>query len=487
MDVPREGDRIAGKYVVERVLGEGGMGVVVAARHEALDQRVAIKFLLPHVVSDPMIVERFAREARAAAKIQSAHVARVIDVGIMDDGAPYMVMEYLEGEDVETYIERKGPLEIADAVGIVIEACEAIAEAHMASIVHRDLKPANLFLARTPGRRIVKVLDFGISKFSSDTKGPKTQTGGLLGTPYYMSPEQLTDTKNVDARSDIWTLGIILYQLLSGGVPFHGETMPEVVGQILKNMPGGLREVRPDVSEALDLIILKCMSSNPAHRFADVGELVTALAPFAPGSQAHVDAVNRALTGMSGPPSTQIGDGATLATGSVQLSTGSALEVERVRRSDRPASAGTLGAVASLEGPRKSRSSLPYVVMALAAATVIGVVAFALGKNGNAGPPAVASTASATVTVTALPPQATTPVSAAVATAPPSAVPSVAPAVSASAIATAHFTATTATPASAVAPTHATATAIATAIATATATTTATATATANPMNMGLK
>jgi len=481
MDIPREGDRIAGKYVVERVLGEGGMGVVVAARHEALDQRVAIKFLLPHVVSDPMIVERFAREARAAAKIQSAHVARVIDVGIMDDGAPYMVMEYLEGEDVETYIERKGPLEIPDAVGIIIEACEAIAEAHMASIVHRDLKPANLYLARTPGRRIVKVLDFGISKFSNDTKGPKTQTGGLLGTPYYMSPEQLTDTKNVDARSDIWTLGIILYQLLSGVVPFHGETMPEVVGQILKNMPGPLRDVRPDVPEALDQAILKCMSSNPSLRFADVGELVTALAPFAPGSQAHVDAVNRALTGMSGPPSAHIGDGATLATGGMQLPTGSALELDLVRRSDRPASAGTLGAVASLEEPKRPRSPVPYVVMALAAATIIGVVAFSVGKNGNAGTATTASTtastAPASITLTAPPPSTT--VSAGIATAPPSAAPSVAPAVSASAVATAHPTATAKPTASAVATAHATATA--------TMTTTATATATANPMNMGLK
>lgn len=486
MDIPREGERIAGKYVVERVLGEGGMGVVVAARHEALDQRVAIKFLLPHVISDPLVVERFAREARAAARIQSPHVARVIDVGTLDDGSPYMVMEYLEGEDVETYLERKGPLDIAEAVGIIIEACEAIAEAHMASIVHRDLKPANLFLARTPGRRIVKVLDFGISKFSKDTKGPKTQTGGLLGTPYYMSPEQLTDTKNVDARSDIWTLGIILYQLLSGIVPFHGETLPEVVGQILKNAPGKLRDARPDVPEALEHVILKCMNTSPALRYADVGELVMALAPFSPGSKAHVEAIMRALTGVDGPPSAQgLGGAATLATGSVPPPTGSALEVDLVRRIERPVSAGTLGAVARLEEPKKSRSPLPYVVIALSAATVIGIVAFAMGEhNGGPGAATVDPAPSATVSVTpAIPPSASS--SAGVAALPPSAVPSAA----ASAVAP--------IPTSTVVATHATSrpTASATARPSASvaatthpaATATATATTTNNPMNMGLK
>ena len=484
MDVPREGDRIAGKYVVEKVLGEGGMGVVVAARHEALDQRVAIKFLLPHVVSDPLIVERFAREARAAAKIQSAHVARVIDVGTLDDGAPYMVMEYLEGEDVEAYLERKGPLEIPDAVGIIIEACEAIAEAHMASIVHRDLKPANLFLARTPGRRVVKVLDFGISKFSKDTKGPKTQTGGLLGTPYYMSPEQLTDTKNVDGRSDIWTLGVILHQLLSGVVPFFGETLPEVVGQILKNAPGKLRDTRADVPEALEHVIQKCMSSNPALRFADVGELVTALAPFAPGAQAHVAAVTRSLGGMSGPPSARnpIGVAATVASDRPPPPpTGSALEIDLVRRSDRPASAGTLSALASTDGPKKARSPMPYVVVAMAAATAIGVAAFVLGKgSGGAATTGTESVPPATNSAPVLPPpSATAPASAAALA--PSTVPSVVPAASVVAVThTATTTTTTAKPPPSVAvTTHATATATVTA--------TAPATAPTNPMNMGLK
>src|SRR5579863_6621840 len=220
----QEGEILDGKYRVDRVLGVGGMGIVVAATHVALNQRVAIKFLLPAAVGNPQIIERFAREARAAVQIQSEHVARVTDVGTLPTGSPYMVMEFLEGSDLAAAIERGGAMPVAQAVGFVLQACEAIAEAHALGIVHRDLKPANLFLARRAGRDpMVKVLDFGISK-TKDAAAGLTQTSSVMGSPYYMAPEQMMSSKDVDVRSDIWALGIILYELLSGKAPFQGDT-----------------------------------------------------------------------------------------------------------------------------------------------------------------------------------------------------------------------------------------------------------------------
>jgi serine/threonine-protein kinase len=292
-----EGTLLAGKYRIEKVLGEGGMGVVVAARHVDLDQRVAIKFLLPHALADETVVARFAREARAAAKIQSPHVAKVMDVGRLDDGSPYMVMEYLEGEDLESRLQRDKTIPVSEAVGIMLQACEAMAEAHAAGIIHRDLKPANLFLARTPGRKsVVKVLDFGISKIANDSGKPVTQTASLLGTPYYMSPEQLRSVKTLDARSDIWAMGVILYELLGGSVPFLADTMPGVVAMILQNDPPPLAELCPTCPKDLVAVIAKCMKSDPSQRFSDVGELARALAPFGDAAaQGSVDATTRAL------------------------------------------------------------------------------------------------------------------------------------------------------------------------------------------------
>jgi len=217
---PPPGTLLAGKYRVEGVLGTGGMGVVVAAHHEQLDQKVAIKLLLPEAAAHPEIVERFAREARAAAKIRGDHVARVIDVGALDDGTPFMVMEYLEGRDLAQELREARPLASTDVAHWILEACEAIAQAHAARIVHRDLKPSNLFLARQLNKSvIVKVLDFGISK-SIDPDAPAlTRTTSLVGTAFYMSSEQLTAAKTVDTRADIWALGVIMYELLAGTPP----------------------------------------------------------------------------------------------------------------------------------------------------------------------------------------------------------------------------------------------------------------------------
>ncbi|MCU0683114.1 MAG: serine/threonine protein kinase [Polyangiaceae bacterium] len=278
-----EGEIIAGKYRVERVLGSGAMGVVVAATHLGLRQPVAIKLMLNASLARPDLVARFSREARAAATIKSEHVARVIDVGELDGGAPFIVMELLEGEDLAGLLLRRGPLPPAEAVGYVLEACDAIAEAHAAGIIHRDLKPANLFLTSRPdGTPLVKVLDFGISKISADADGgaPLTVTRAIMGSPVYMPPEQLRSSRDVDVRSDIWSLGVILYELVSGRTPFRGRDLPELAIQIFQ---GELKPTgSPDVPPGLEAVLERCLQRHREDRFADLGHLVTALAPFGP-------------------------------------------------------------------------------------------------------------------------------------------------------------------------------------------------------------
>ena len=287
-DVPvAEGTMLADKYRVERVLGRGGMGVVVAATHVELDQRVALKFLLPEAMESVEVVERFAREARAAVKIESEHVARVIDVGRLPNGLPYMVMEYLNGRDLAALLEEQIKLSVEDALDYVLQACEAIAQAHALGIIHRDLKPANLFVTTRPdGTASIKVLDFGISKVSLTGASPAemnlTQTAAIMGSPTYMSPEQMRASRDVDPRADIWALGVILYELLTGQPPFGGGTMPELCASILKEAPAPIRPARPDVPEALDAAILRCLEKNPAARFANVAELTSALVDYAP-------------------------------------------------------------------------------------------------------------------------------------------------------------------------------------------------------------
>jgi eukaryotic-like serine/threonine-protein kinase len=280
------GQILAGKYRVERVLGEGGMGVVIAAHHLHLDKRVALKFLRPEVAANREIVARFSNEARSAARIQSEHVARVLDVGVLDDGSPYMVMEYLEGTDLAGLIKQHGRIPGPEAIEYVLQACEALAEAHVAGIVHRDLKPANLFLTRrADGSPSVKVLDFGISKaaLSSDAPGQAlTQTAAVLGSPSYMAPEQLKSARQVDARTDVWALGIILHELMTGEVAFRADTVPELYVSILQSPPTPLRQRLPNAPPALEAVLLRCLEKDPARRYASVGELALALADFAP-------------------------------------------------------------------------------------------------------------------------------------------------------------------------------------------------------------
>jgi serine/threonine-protein kinase len=282
---PRQpGDVVAGKYRVEGVIGFGGMGVVLAARHEVLEQRVAIKFLAGHLASDPEGCARFMREARLAARLQSDHVARVFDVAVAPDGLPYMVMELLDGVDLDRELATRGALPIAEAVGYVLEALDALAEAHDLGIVHRDLKPANLFLATRPdGSRRVKVLDFGISKAlrQGGEDASRTTTAVTMGSPGYMSPEHIRSARSVDLRTDLWSMGVILYELLTCKPAFDGESVGDTFAAIREDALPRVRDHRPEVPEALAAIVDRCLERDRERRWPDARTLAEALAPFA--------------------------------------------------------------------------------------------------------------------------------------------------------------------------------------------------------------
>jgi len=298
----REGQVLAGKYRVDRVLGVGGMGVVVAAYNLVLDTRVALKFLLPAMLANQEAVARFLREARAAAKIVSEHAARVHDVGTLDNGSPYIVMELLEGGDLAEWLRQRGPLPIDLAVDFVLQACVAIAEAHRLGIVHRDLKPANLFCVRgSDGQFVVKVLDFGISKLTEAARASEppgmsvTKTAAVMGSPLYMSPEQMRSAKDVDALTDIWALGVVLFQLLTGTTPFVGEAIAEVAVKVTADPVPSPRAMRPDVPPGLEAIIFKCLQKDRRDRYPNVAALGVALLPF--GSRRARTSVER-ITGI---------------------------------------------------------------------------------------------------------------------------------------------------------------------------------------------
>jgi WD40 repeat protein/serine/threonine protein kinase len=301
----RAGDVLASKYRVERILGIGGMGVVMSALHLQLGQRVAVKFVRPEKATDPETVERFAREARAVVQLRSEHVARILDVGELDGGSPYIVMEYLEGTDLATMVRRDGPVSVTVAADYVVQALDALAEAHAIGIVHRDLKPSNLFVTRrSDGTAWLKVLDFGISKLGAQADvSTLTGTHSIIGSPAYMSPENLWSSKLVDARSDIWSLGIILYELVTGELPFSAPAYSTLVLKVamapLPSLAGKGSVAGP--AEEFDALVRRCLEKEPARRFDSVAGLAAALQPFAPASAAPT--VERVCKLLSEPPS----------------------------------------------------------------------------------------------------------------------------------------------------------------------------------------
>ncbi|MEZ4220441.1 MAG: serine/threonine-protein kinase [Polyangiaceae bacterium] len=290
------GEVIAGKYVVEGVIGDGGMGTVLKALHRELEEFVAIKMLKAAWLAEADVLSRFNREARAIVKLKGEHIARVLDVGRTDDGTPFMVMEYLQGADLGTVMKR-GPAAWQDAVDWIIEACDALGEAHSHGIIHRDIKPENLFLVERHGRASVKLLDFGISKLAlANEAEPLGMTTRMLGTPLYMSPEQVRASAEVDHRSDIWSLGTVLYELLTGHPPFVADTLPEVCAMILEDSPRALAEFRSDLPPELQRVVARCLAKRADDRFPNVAEFAIELLPLAhPRQHATVEHLTRVL------------------------------------------------------------------------------------------------------------------------------------------------------------------------------------------------
>ena len=297
--VPAPGDVIAERFRIEAEIGRGGMGVVLRGRDG--ERAVAIKVLLPEAVENAEAVARFVNEARAARELTSAHCVRVYDVGSLDGGLPFMVMELLEGTDLGSLVEKQGPMSVADACDAIIEACDALAEAHARGMVHRDVKPANLFAARAPdGTTKVKVLDFGVSKLAATMRAAAlTSTGTILGSPHYMAPEQLKSSKGVDLRADVWSLGVVLYELLTAKLPFQGSSFGELFMHIVSQVPEPPTTHRKNLPPGLVEIITRCLEKDREKRYADVAALVAALARFA--SPKGADAARRIVDSRDAP------------------------------------------------------------------------------------------------------------------------------------------------------------------------------------------
>ena len=277
---PRAGKIVGGKYRLSRRLGEGGMGEVYEAQHTVIGRRFAIKFLHAYLAQNPETMTRFRHEAETAGGIEHENIGAALDFGTADDGTPYLVMEYLEGEDLARLLVRNGPLPVARATYIIIQACRGLTAAHARGIVHRDLKPENLFICRrNDGGDLVKVVDFGIAKLR--TKVTVTQSGVTMGTPCYMSMEQAKGAKEVDERTDIYSLGVILYEILTGARPYPGENYNEVLYNLFTTEPARLDTLRPGVPVGLCEVVNRAMAREARNRFETATALADALVPFA--------------------------------------------------------------------------------------------------------------------------------------------------------------------------------------------------------------
>jgi serine/threonine protein kinase len=416
--LPSPGDLVAGKYRLSRVIGRGGMGVVYAANHELLGQSVALKVLRPSVARNATTVARFVNEGRAAARLENIHVARVMDVGTIDGGLPFLVFEFLDGADLSVVLEARGPLPFTMVVDYLMEALEAIAEAHSVGIVHRDLKPSNLFLARRKDGDVIKVLDFGIAKAITDTTGPggaMTSTQAVLGSPSYMSPEQLRSAKNIDARADIWSLGVIAYELLTGALPFEAQNVVALFAIIQETDPRPLGELRPDVPPGLVAAVHACLRRSASDRFACVTDLAQELAPH--GSPPAAVSLQRIRAILPGPrPVARSGlDFAPLESRSARTDVGFTATLPAYSPASLAVSNGgavspvaqTTDGVISQRTPglptRRNRVLLVAAGVALAAAVLGGGV---LAMRGGSHPanPAATATATATPVTSTVPP-----------------------------------------------------------------------------------
>jgi serine/threonine-protein kinase len=358
--IPKHGDLVGGRYVADAILGRGASSIVMTAHHPDLARTVAIKILRDWGAL-PQARDRIVREARALTLMQSEHVVRVMDVAL-HEGAPFIVMEHLEGQDLARVLRERGPLPIADVIDYVLQACDAIAEAHARGIIHRDLKPSNVFLTkRIDGSPLVKVIDFGIAKTPASVGDglelSLTDTAAILGSPMYMSPEQVRSSKHVDHRTDVWSLGVIVYRLLTGVAPFEGETFSSVCAAIIADEPVSLRVRRPEVPEALWHVVERCMKKDAVWRYASVLELARALEPFA--SELGRASIQRLLR--AAPVAVPAAEPAQAATQEAPL--------------EGTLGAGTFAVPADVPAPSRTNRRIAWGILG-AAAAAIGVVVF---------------------------------------------------------------------------------------------------------------
>jgi eukaryotic-like serine/threonine-protein kinase len=377
------GSVVADRYVVGRLLGSGTMGTVRAAFDLELCADVAIKFVSTDELSREETVERFKREVRVAAGIKSEHVVRVLDDGSLPNGTPFMVMELLEGRGLDAERDLRGVIPAHEAVGYILPAIEVLAEAHAAGVVHRDIKPANLFLEdRGHARRCVKLLDFGVSKSRvalASRENAITKTGVIMGSPLYMAPEQLRSTRAVDARADIWSLGAILYELVTGHTAHVGDSLAEVCATLLRDAPRPITDVGCELPPGFAEVVMRCLEPHPERRYSNVAELGAALLPFAPGGAVHVERAKRALARV--PAEGEVLERAPSSDAPVTIGIGSGTAREP---SDAPSELG---------GFRMARVALAFTLVGLGIGTVFVVeVTKRLQEHGARPPPVTIAT-----------------------------------------------------------------------------------------------
>ena len=370
----KPGDIIAGKYRVEGTLGSGGMAVVLSATQLDLDRLVAIKVMRAELTQVPGAVQRLLLEAKLTARFRSEHICKVLDVGTLGSGAPYVVMEHLEGSDLNGLLVERGRFDVVTAVDLILQACEGIAEAHAADVIHRDLKPENLFVTNLlDDPPTVKVLDFGISKQLGARPSGRVHTNpsAALGSPYYMAPEQMHAPKDADLRADVWAIGAILFELLTGETPFDGDTLPEVCAAVMHGAPKRARELCPELPEPLCDAIERCLKKPPNQRFSSIAELAVALAPFgSPRAAASLKRIERVLA-RNTPVSDVVNVDPELVTLIGSEPTGPGHDARQIELK----SAGTTGAASSMVSSPTERRRPAWKLLAALATLGLGVAA----------------------------------------------------------------------------------------------------------------